>query len=128
MRRLLYTVLSRVSQSVFTPYVTVLLDLLRIEAAAEVVRGVRVLRMLFLSGLATALMVVLATAGFVLVHFALYALLPVPANSIVMLALGALYLLTAILVLRWISLEKTWLKYSGAKRGMDQATGKVPRD
>ena len=55
-------------------------------------------------------------------------LLPVPANSIVMLALGALYLLTAILVLRWISLEKTWLKYSGAKRGMDQATGKVPRD
>ena len=126
--QLLSSLLKRVSQGVLAPYGRVLLDLLQIEAAANMVSSVRTARQLFLGGLVMVILAMLAITGLVLAHFALYTLLPTPTNAIVLLALGILYLLVAALVLLWVSREKTWMELSGAAHKVDQATGKAPPD
>ncbi len=126
--QLLSSLLKRVSQGVLAPYGRVLLDLLQIEAAANMVSSVRTARQLFLGGLVMVILAMLAITGLVLAHFALYTLLPTPTNTIVLLALGILYLLVVALVLLWVSREKTWMELSGAAHKVDQATGKAPPD
>lgn len=116
----------RVALWLLKSYNRVALDRLRIEAAVWYVRGVGAARQLFIGGLALSFVVALAGAGFVLLHLGLYALLPAPANAISLLALGAFYLMIAILVVRWACAEKTWMKYSKATHYVERAVGTSP--
>lgn len=125
MKQLLSVIMPRVLR-LLERYSQVSLDLVRIEAAVWYVRGVGAARQLFIGGLALSFVVALAVGGFVLLHVGLYALLPTPANAISLLSLGAIYLLIAILVLRWACAEKTWMKYSKAANFVERATGKSP--
>ncbi len=126
MKQYLSNVLTSVALWVLKSYRRASLDLLRIEAAVWYVRGVGAARQLFIGVLALAFLVALAVVGFVLLHVGLYALLPAPANALVLLVLGAVYLAGALLALRWACAEKTWMKYSKADHYVRQATGKLP--
>ncbi|MHB9144497.1 MAG: hypothetical protein ACYC5Y_04090 [Symbiobacteriia bacterium] len=126
MKQFLSTLLTRVALRLLKSYRRVSLDLLRIEVAGWYVRGVGAARQLFISGLAMAFLVALAVVGFLLMHLGLYALLPAPANAVALLALGALYLIVAILGLRWACSEKTWMKYSKAAHYVELAARKDP--
>ncbi len=101
-------------------------DLLKIKAVVWYVRGVGVARRLFIGMVGLAFLLALAVSGFLLIHIGIYALLPAPANAIVLLSLGVIYLLTAVLVLRWACSEKTWMKYSKADHYVELATRKPP--
>jgi hypothetical protein len=103
------------------------LEWLRLEAALWYVRGVRTARAAFLSVLLLAVCVLLAAAGFVLVHIGLYALLPWPANARTLLILGAFYLLLAGWSLWWVCSEKTWMRYSNARQIMERALRRAER-
>lgn len=126
MKHLLSVFMPRVALWLLKSYRRMALDRLRIEAAVWYVRGVRTARQLFIGGLALSFVVALAGAGFVLMHLGLYALLPAPANAISLLALGAFYLMVAILILRWACTEKTWMKYSKAAHYVERAVGTSP--
>lgn len=123
MKHLLAALLTRLLKGMLAPYVRLVLHLLRIEAAARMVRVVRMARLLFLGWLALCLLAVLVVAGLVLAHVGLYLLLPFPANAITLLALGVFYLLLAGLVLAWAMSERTWLRVSGAGKRVDSALG-----
>jgi len=100
------------------------LDLVKIRAAIWYLKGVQAARRAFIGVVALGLCLGLVLAGFVLVHVGLFLLLPHPANAIVLLALGAIYLVGALLALRWACSEKTWLKFSNASRYTALATKK----
>ena len=126
--QLLSSLLKRVSQGVLAPYGRVLLDLLQIEAAANMVSSVRTAPPALPGRLGHghpghAGDHGFGTGAFRAVHPAADA-----TNAIVLLALGILYLLVAALVLLWVSREKTWMELSGAAHKVDQATGKAPPD
>lgn len=126
MKQLLTTVLSGVARWVLKSYRRISLDLLQIEAAVWYVRGVGAVRQFFLGGVVVALLVSLAIIGFLLLHLGIYALLPAPLNAMLLVGLGAFYLIAALLALRWAFAEKTWLKYSQANEIVARATAKKP--
>lgn len=111
---------------VLAKYRRISLDLLKIEAAVWYVRGVGVARQIALGGLAVAALVALAVVGFLLLHFGMYALVPAPLNAMILVGLGAFYLIAALLALRWAFAEKTWMKYSQANEMVARAVQKKP--
>ena len=98
------------------------IEWVRIEAALYYVRGVAGARKAFVGGVLLAGCLLLAGAGFILLHIGLYALLPSPANAVTLLVLGAIYLATALTGLWWACSEKTWMKYTNASRYVALAT------
>ena len=90
------------------------IDLVKIEAAIWYVRGVQTARRLFLSALALVLCLLLGAVGFVLLHIGLYVLLPWPANAMVLMSLGLIYVGIALAGLAWACSEKTWMRCSRA--------------
>ena len=124
MMRIIKSLVGSVAVWLLARYRGLSLDLIRIRATAFYVKGVRAARSAYLGLLALLFAVVLAGAGFVLFHVGLFVLLPKPWNGIVLMALGAIYMLAALLGLRATVSEKTWMRLSQADRLVAEATGK----
>ena len=92
------------------------LDLLKAKAGEWYVGGVRAARKVYLLFAALALCAVLAGAGFILLHVGLFALLPHPIDAIVLMALGAVYMLIGLGVIARLCNEKMWLRVTRAER------------
>ncbi|MGI6495382.1 MAG: hypothetical protein ACOX5G_04720 [Kiritimatiellia bacterium] len=90
-------------------------DWFQLRAASCYLKTVRNVRLAFLGLLALAMMLMLLGGGLVLLHVGLYLLLPAPANVIVLLVFGALYVLVALVALAVACSEKTWMRASGAE-------------
>lgn len=101
-------------------------DLARLRGAIWYLQAVRTARGLFLMCLVGTLGVVLAGAGFVLLHIGLYLLLPAPANAISLMGLGLIYIVAGICIVGGCSAEKKWMKASGANAACAALTGRRP--
>jgi hypothetical protein len=97
-------------------YKQVSLDLLKIRAAIYYVRGVRAARSAAIVGLMAVGVVVLLASGFVLVPIGLAVLIYGLSGSwvaacIVLLVLGALYVIVPLFVLRRCMSERAWMSF-----------------
>ncbi len=90
------------------------LDLIRIRAATCYLQGVQGLRCAFMGCLLLSVCLMLLGCGFVIFHIGLFLLLPRFWNAGVLMGLGAFYMLTVLVLLRWLCSEKTWLRYTKA--------------
>jgi hypothetical protein len=99
-------------------------DMLKLHAVMWYVQGVNVARKFYLSFVFLALYLMLAGGGFILLHVGLYRLLPPPANAITLLALGAIYLVVALLGLCSVCSEERWMKDSNAAKFTEIVTKK----
>lgn len=115
--------LRRIAAILLRKYRTLWLDFARIQAAILYVQTVQAARKGFLAGLLLAFCLLLGGCGFVLFHVGLFLLVPWPWNAVTLLALGSLYMLIVLLVLRWLCSEKTWMSFSKA----DQCVESVVR-
>ncbi|MBA4386445.1 MAG: hypothetical protein C0404_00600 [Verrucomicrobia bacterium] len=102
-------------------------DLLKLNTVIWYVHGVRMARKVFLSFVFLALYFMLAASGFILLHIGLYKLLPSPANALALLALGATYLVLALLGLGCICSEEAWMKGSNAAKLTEMVTKEEDR-
>ena len=93
-------------------------DILQIEAAAVYVAGVRKARQAFIALLGMALSLLLALSGFVLIHVALFAWLPwsLPVKALVLMILGMVYLGGGLAVVRGLSSDRTWMRFTKVDR------------
>jgi hypothetical protein len=93
-------------------------DMLKIEAAAVYVAGVRKARRAFVALLGLALSLLLALSGFVLIHVALFAWLPwsLPAKALVLLILGVVYLGGGLAVVVGLTSDRTWMRFAKVDR------------
>ena len=98
------------------------IDLLKIKGAIWYIRGVRTARKAYIGVVLFFLCLALVTAGFILLHVGLFALLPAPANAITLLVLGAIYLIVGLSALAATCSEKRWMKLSRADRMVARAT------
>ncbi len=89
-------------------------DLVKIRAAIWYLRAIRTVRQIYLLSMAGTLTLLLVVAGFVLFHIGLFAMLPTPANAIVIMVLGLIYMVAGLCILRFVSSEKQWMQASGA--------------
>ena len=96
-------------------------DWLQLRGAEYYVKTVKGTRKAFIGLLAFFLVLMLLGGGFALLHVGLYLLLPEPANVIVMLALGAVYVIVGLLVLAKACSESLWLDASGANAFTEKA-------
>jgi hypothetical protein len=99
--------------SLFNP----IIRLVKLEILAVYMRGVDGARRAFILGLCALFLVMLAIASFVLIHVAVFLLIPwsTQTGAFVMLGLGIFYLcLSAIFVVKLCS-KRTWMKISGAE-------------
>jgi hypothetical protein len=97
-------------------YEQVSLDLLKIRAAVYYVRGVQTARSAAIVGLLVVGVVVLLASGFVLVPIGLAVLIYGLSGSwvaacVVLLVLGALYVIVPLLVLRRFMSERAWMSF-----------------
>jgi hypothetical protein len=92
------------------------LDLIKVKAACWYIEGVRAARRAYLQLVVTILCLMLAGAGFILIHVGLFALLPQPVNAIVLIALGGLYTLVGLCIIGRLGSEKTWMRMAKAER------------
>ncbi len=106
------------------------LPLLRIEATKSYLRGVQMARLSALGLLGMGLLIGLICLGVLLVHAALFILLPwnVEAKAILGLCLGLGYVVLGIAVLRVAMDEGTWMEKSGATKMLREATAPSAKD
>ncbi len=90
------------------------LTIAKAEAAAAYVRCVLKVREAFVALLSLATFLLLALAGFVLIHVALFAWLPwsMPVKALVLLMLGVVYLGCGLAAAFAISSDRTWMKFA----------------
>jgi hypothetical protein len=95
-----------------------LINMVKREILKIYVRGVDQIRLVFVSGLLAVFWVMLAFSGFVMIHIALFFLLPwsPQTNALILLFTGAIYFLIATLSIAKISSRRTWMKMSGAEK------------
>jgi cytochrome b subunit of formate dehydrogenase len=95
-------------------WIDIVLGGLKVEAAAVYVAGVRKARQAFIALLGLALSLLLALSGFVFIHVALLAWLPwsLAAKSLVLLALGVVYLGGGFVLVLRLSSDQTWMKFA----------------
>ena len=93
-------------------------DILQIEATAVYVAGVKKARRAFIALLGLALSLLLALSGFVLIHVALFAWLPLslPAKALILLVLGMVYLGGGVAVVLGLSSDRTWMRFTEVDR------------
>jgi hypothetical protein len=101
-------------------------DGLQIEAAAVYVAGVRKAHQAFIALLGLALFLLLALSGFVLIHVALFAWLPLslPVKALILLVLGMVYLGGGVAAVLGISSDRTWIRFTKVDRIL---AGLLPR-
>lgn len=104
-------------------YRQISLQWLRIEIAKVHLQGVRMARLTALGALGLGLVIGWIVVGALLIHAALFVLLPwsVTAKATLGLALGTIYLVAGGLVLRAAMAERTWMEKSGAARRLAEA-------
>jgi len=104
--------------ALFGRWIDAVLLSLKTEAAAVYVAGVRKARQAFVALLGLALFLLLALAGFVLIHVALFAWLPwsMSVKALVLLILGVLYLGIGLAVVVGLSSDRTWMKFAKVDR------------
>lgn len=120
-------ILSAVAVNLLTHYRHLSIQLLKIEAAKSYLQGVRMARLSALGLAAMGLVVGLICTGVLLVHAALFILLPwsVRAKAALGLLLGVTYLAAGVLALRAALSEKAWIAKSGAAAMLADATGQT---
>jgi len=93
-------------------------DILQIEATAVYVAGVKKARRAFIALLGLALSLLLALSGFVLIHVALFAWLPLslPAKALILLVLGMVYLGGGVAVVLGLSSDRPWMRFTEVDR------------
>lgn len=91
---------------------------LKTEAAAVYVAGVGKARKAFIALLGLAFSLLLALAGFVFIHIALFVLLSwsLPVKALVLLILGLVYLGAGIAVVGELSSDRAWMKFTKIDR------------
>lgn len=111
--------------ALFGRWIDRVLLILRTEAAAVYVAGVRKVRQAFIALLGLALFLLLALSGFVLIHVAIFAWLPwsLSAKALVLLGLGVVYLGTGLAVVLGLSSDRTWMKFAK----VDRILARLPR-
>ena len=97
------------------------LELMKAKFGEWYVSGVRAAREVYLLFAALALCAVLAGAGFILLHVGLFALLPHPLDAIVLMVLGAVYVVAGLVIIGRLCNEKTWLRVTRADRFVKSA-------
>ncbi len=95
-------------------------DIAKIEAAAAYVKCVVKVRGAFVSLLGIACSLLLALAGFLLVHVALFAWLPwsIGVKALVLLVLGLAYVACGLVLVLNINSDRAWMKLAGVDRIM----------
>jgi len=124
---LLKGLVSAVGIWLFRHYRGLSLELLKIRGVSYYVRGVQGARQATLALLAAAALLGLGLAGFILLHAGLALVIYHLAQSwlpvgLALLALGLLYLLATLLVFRYVTAERHWMRWSGASRLVAQVT------
>ncbi len=127
----LRTLLATTSVWLLNKYRQKSLELIKLEAAIGYVKGVRSARQAFLAVLVVVLGAGLLAAGFVLLHIGLGILLYLIfqnwwALGLAILALGILYVIVPLLVIRRLCAEKTWMHFFKADKIVGQVT-KTPK-
>jgi MFS family permease len=104
--------------ALFGRWIDRVLNSLQTEAAAAYVAGVRKARQAFIALLGLALSLLLALSGFVLIHVALFAWLPwsLPVKALILLVLGVVYLGGGLAVVRELSSDRTWMRFTKVDR------------
>lgn len=84
-------------------------------------RGVDRFRGFFIRGLVAFLCLMLATAGFLIVHVALFFYLSweVESKALLFLLLGLFYFLVPLAIVCWLYSKQQWMKVSGAQEMID---------
>lgn len=126
MERLISRLLGGLALLVLRNYQKLSLEWVRIRGAIVYVEGVRVARSGFLVILWLGLCLVLGGSGLVMFHVGLFLLLPHDWRAAALMGMGAIYMIAALLVIRWLSAEKTWMECSQAKRIVEAATRRGP--
>jgi hypothetical protein len=93
-----------------SPIFMLVMDLARIELATFQLKMLEHTRYLFKIGIATAFCIFLVSVGFVLLHVALFFLLPweLLSKAFVMLGLGLFYMFFGVGCIVWFSSRKIW--------------------
>ena len=99
------------------------IQLFRIKAATAYVKGVQGARLAFLGYLAVAVLIVIFTAGFILLHVGLYHYLdwPVQSKALLLMVLGGIYFVIPLLVFCVMARPRLWMRCSGADEIVDRA-------
>ena len=94
------------------------LGMLKTEAAAVYVAGVRKTRRAFIALLGSFLLLLLMMSGFLLIHVALFMWLPwsLPVKALVLLVLGVAYLGTGLAVVLGLCSDQTWMRFAKVDR------------
>jgi len=127
--RLLRTLLATASVWLLNKYRQTSLEVIKLEAAIGYVKGVRSARQAFLALLVIVLGAGLLAAGFVILHIGLGILLYLVfqnwwALGVALLALGVLYAIVPLLIIRRLCAEKTWMQFFKADKLVGQVTKK----
>src|SRR5258706_10235044 len=108
--RLIFELFWTILVSLFEPVI----DFVKLEVFKAYVYGVACVRTVYLSLLFHLFAVVLALAGFLLIHFAIFFLLPwsLQVNALVLLIVGVFYLVIPLLYIVKKASIKNWAKMS----------------
>ena len=130
LKDLLRGLLASVAVKLFDLYRRLSLQLLKIEATKCYLRGVQMVRLSVLGLLGLGLVIGLIFVGVLLVHAALFILLPwsLTAKAVLGLCLGVVYVVMGIGVLRVALSERLWMEKSGATKMLKEATGQSEKD
>jgi hypothetical protein len=106
------------------------LQLLKIEATKSYLRGVQMARLSAIGVLGMGCMIGLICMGGLILHAALFILLPwsLEAKAVLGLVLGLVYVVIGGVVLRVAMDEKTWMDKSGATKMLQEATSPSKQD
>lgn len=128
MWRVLKTVLRGLVIKLALEYRRLSIEMLKIEAARWYVKGVAGARVAFIGYVGLMAVLLLALSGFLLFHVGLFLLLPWPlkAKAALLAGLGLLYLIVALLGVRYATSSATWLKLSRADEVVEKLTGRKP--
>jgi hypothetical protein len=101
------------------------IQVVKLEAAACYLRGVRVARASTIGLVLLGLVLGLMGTGLLLVHAGLFIVLPwsLPEKALLAVALGLVYVIAGAIALRVALAEKTWLQKSGALTVLDDVAG-----
>jgi len=122
---LLKGLLAGIAVKLLDNYRKLSLQLLKIEVTKSYLRGVQMARWSAIGLLGMGLTIGLICLGLLMVHVALFILLPwtVEAKAVLGLCLGLAYVVIGGVVLRAALDEKTWMEKSGAAKMLREATG-----
>jgi len=97
------------------------LGMLKTEAAAVYVAGVRKTRRAFIALLGSFLLLLVAMSGFLLIHAALFMWLPwsLPVKAMLLLVLGLAYLGGGLAVVLRLCSDRTWMRFTKVDRILD---------